>query len=52
MHESRRRARKSGRYADWDEIRALTLDGYRHFAKKSMLAALEPTVRSASKRTP
>jgi predicted DNA-binding protein (MmcQ/YjbR family) len=38
--------------ADWDEIRALALDSYRHFAKKSTLAALEPTLRSASKRTP
>jgi hypothetical protein len=37
--------------ADWDEIRGLALDSYRHFAKKSMLAALEPATRSASKRT-
>jgi predicted DNA-binding protein (MmcQ/YjbR family) len=33
---------------DWDEIRVLALESYRHFASKKMLAAMEP---SAGKRT-
>ena len=33
---------------DWDEIRVLALESYRHFASRKMLAAMEP---SATKRT-
>ena len=31
---------------DWDEVRALALESYRHFANRRMLAAMDPEKKS------